>query len=366
MTIRRDQRSALVLGASGFLGRWLVTELLDQGVRTTAAIRSATSGQALVSWLEDHGVATGDLELLAVDLRVDGLGIGTDALPEVHEVYNVAGAYAFGMSQQEARAANVETARRAVEVSARLGVQRLVHVSGYRVGGQDPASVPWSPRRVSSEYGRLGAYEASKVEGDAVVQAAAQELGVPLTIANPSTVIGHSVTGESEQTFGLATTVLDLVAGRLRAIPGSSSLFVPVVTVDYLARFMVLLPTLDHTTGASYWVLDPDTPPFPEVLRLIGAHHQVGVPRLRLPVSMVRLLPSAITHAHPETRSFLSTDRYPTGPAEALARAHGLHHPDVAVSLCRWSDHLASLGTPPRPPAQRGMSTLQNTPMRSA
>jgi len=71
------------------------------------------------------------------------------------------------------------------------------------VGGQDPASVPWSPLRIATEYDRLGAYEASKVESDAVVQAAAHELGAPLTIANPSTVIGHSVTGKSAPSRGV-------------------------------------------------------------------------------------------------------------------------------------------------------------------
>ena len=365
MTTARDQRSALVFGASGFLGRWLVTELLDQGVPTTAAVRSAASARALMSWLRDHGVATEGLQHLLVDLTVDGLGIGTDAPPQVREVYNAAGAYAFGMTQQEARAGHVETTRRIVDLSATLGVQRMVHVSGYRVGGQDPASVPWSPRRIASEYGRLGAYEASKVESDAVVQAAAHELGVPLTIANPSTVIGHSVTGESDQTLGLATTVLDLIAGRLRAIPGGSSVFVPVVTVDYLTRFMVLLPTLEQTAGASYWILDPDTPPLPDLLRLIGEHHHVRVPRLRLPVQLIRLLPTSLTHAAPETLSFLSTDRYPTGPAEDLARAHGLRHADVATSLRRWSDHLASRGAP-RPPnaPQPAVWNLQNSSRR--
>lgn len=366
MSTAHVQRTALVFGASGFLGRWLVKELLDQGVRTTAAVRSAASGGALVSWLEDRGVATAGLQLLLVDLAVDGLGIDTHTLRPVREVYNVAGRYVFGMTQHEARAANVETTRRIVDLSATLGVQRLVHVSGYRVGGQDPASVPWSPQRIASEYDRLGAYEASKSESDAVVQAAALELGVPLTIANPSTVIGHSVTGESDQTLGLATTVLDLIEGRLRAIPGGSSVFVPVVTVDYLTRFMVLLPTLEQTADASYWILDPATPPLPDLLRLIGAHHHVRVPHVRLPVSLVRLLPPALTHADPEVLSFLSTDRYPTGPAEDLARAHGLRHSDVAVSLRRWSDHLVSLGKPrPLPAPQPGVSTLQNSPRRS-
>jgi nucleoside-diphosphate-sugar epimerase len=343
MTTAPEQRSALVFGSSGFLGRWLVRELLDQDVRTTAAVRSDTSARGLLSWLGDHGVATEGLDFLHVDLTVDGLSIeaGT-TLYQSCEVYNLAGAYAFGMTRDEARRANVDTAARVVELSSTLGASRLVHVSGYRVGGQDPASVPWSPQHIRVEYDRMGAYEASKAESDAVVQAAARTLGVALTIINPATVIGHSATGESNQILGLGTTVLDLIAGRLRAIPGGPSVFVPVVTVDYLTRFMALVPTLDETADASYWVLDPDTPTLPDLLRLIGTHRSVWVPRLRLPVRLVRLLPKSLTNADPEVLGFLSTDRYPTGPAEDLARAHGLHHPDVTVSLRRWSDYLVS------------------------
>ena len=50
-------RTPLVFGATGFIGRWLVKELLAQGVPTTAAVRSSASAGRLAAWLEDHGVA---------------------------------------------------------------------------------------------------------------------------------------------------------------------------------------------------------------------------------------------------------------------------------------------------------------------
>src|SRR5664279_1290414 len=45
-----------------------------------------------------------------------------------------------------------------------------------------------------------------------------------------------------------------------------------------------------------------------------------SVPRARIPVGLIRRLPVALTHADPETLSFLSTDPYPTPPADELAR----------------------------------------------
>lgn len=88
----------------------------------------------------------------------------------------------------------------------------------------------------------------------------------------------------------------------------------PVVTIDYLTRFIGLLPNLEQTLGMSYWVLDDDTHP------------------------------QSLTRAHPETLNFLSSDRYPTGPATELARSQGLRHPDVSTSLKRWSDYLEKKG----------------------
>jgi dihydroflavonol-4-reductase len=336
-------RSAVVFGATGFIGRWLVKELLDAGVSVTGVVRSEASGQMLRAWLTDHGSGNG-LGIARADLTREDLGWGSGEGPVATEVYNTAGAYAFGMGIEEARAANVDTSRRIVRYAATLpDLVRLVHLSGYRVGGQDPAAVPWSEERVRREYRRLGAYEASKVESDAVVQAESIRLGVPWTIVNPSSVIGHSVTGESPQLLGLATTVLDLLDGRLPALPGSSSTFIPVVTVDYLATFTALMPTLPETVGRSYWVLDDSTPALPDLLRLIGQEHGVRVPRMRVPIALLRTLPRAVTKADPETLTFLSSDRYPVGPAEEVARAHGLRHPDVNDALLHWSRHLDSL-----------------------
>ena len=87
-------------------------------------------------------------ETVDVDFDAGGLGIDAAAIAQVGEVYNVAGGYRFSMSVAEARATNVDSARRIVEFTATLAAPvRLVHLSGYRVGGQDPDSAPWSDRR---------------------------------------------------------------------------------------------------------------------------------------------------------------------------------------------------------------------------
>ncbi|MEV7804691.1 alpha/beta fold hydrolase [Microbispora sp. NPDC088329] len=331
-------RHALVLGATGFVGRHLVLALGRAGVRVSTASRSHESFRRLGHWLAEHGHDEPPADLRVDFTRPSPIEGECDG---VTEIYNCAGAYRFGMPADEARRANVGSVRAVVAFAARLPrLRRLVHVSGYRVGGQDPR--PWTEERRREAYRTLGAYEASKAEADAVFQAEAERLGVPWSIVNPASVIGDSATGEAGQYLGLATTLRDLWQGGLPAIPGDARTFVPVVAVDYLARFMTLLPVDETAERASYWLLDDDTPALPGLLALVAEHYRVKAPRVRVPVALVKRLPRRLTKADPETLTFLSGDRYPTGSARAFAARHGLVMPDTVTTIRRWADDLAA------------------------
>ncbi|GAA2166786.1 alpha/beta fold hydrolase [Actinomadura napierensis] len=350
-------RRALVFGAGGFIGRHLILALTREGVGVTVATRDARSHARLTSWLAEHGCGTAIREL-RVDFDSPGLvEEGPRTWEDVTEIYNCAAAYRFGMTEAEARRANVDSVTAIVSFAAKMPrLRRLVHVSGYRVGGQESANGPWSDDVARDVYRRLGAYEASKVEADAVFQAAAGRLGVPWSIVNPSSVIGDSTSGESDQQIGLAASIAEIWRGSVAALPGNARTFVPVIPIDYLARFMTLLPDDPDTAGRSFWVLDDRTPPLPDLLSLVGRHYQVRVPRMRIPVPVVRRLPAALTKADRETLSFLSSDRYPTDPARTLAERHGLKAPDTTGSILRWADHLAAHrfgAAPARGPARR-------------
>lgn len=307
---------AIVFGATGFIGRSLVAELLSRGRRVAAAVRNDT----LTPWLTSRGVDTGGLEIVTADITRPLSG-----LPEARDVYNAAARFAFGLGVQEARATNVTGALNVLEWAAALpGLRRLVHISGYRVSGADGRP----------DYAGLGAYEASKVEGDLAVRARARELEVPLTIANPSTVIGPG------QYVGLSALVEDLWNGRLPALPGGPDTFLPIATIDYFVRFLAEVPA--SPAGAHYWVLDDATPLLPELIGTIADHTGVRAPRRSVPVGLLRRLPRRLTGADPETLAFLSSDRYPTASARAFAASAGLEMPAAADALRGWADDLVA------------------------
>lgn len=343
MTTCENSRHALVFGASGLVGRHLVLTLAKSGVNVTAAVRSVESGASVERWLKEHGL-TQDIGTAIVDFEApEILPGGPSAFSFVTEIHNCAGSYRFGMTAHEARSANVGIVEKLIDFATDLPkLQRVVHISGYRVGGQDPATVPWSEDHRSAMYRELGAYEASKVESDAIFQAGALNRGLPWTIVNPSSVIGDSVTGESDQLIGLATTIEQIWTGKAAALPGDETTFLPVVTVDYLAAFMAAAAVDPAAAGKAFWVLDDATPPLADLLAHVGRHLGAKIPRVRMPVSVIKRLPQWITKADPETLHFMSSDRYPTESAVELAHRHGITMPDVLASLERWADHLAA------------------------
>ncbi|MGW0330103.1 alpha/beta fold hydrolase [Nocardia sp. NPDC003183] len=315
---------SVVFGAAGFIGRSLVAELLRNGNTVTAALR-AGSQDRLRTWLHGQRVDTAGLTITTTDIGEPDLALG-DTVEGVRDVYNAAALMKFGLDAQVARRVNLDGAVHVLEWAARQpDLRRVVHITGYRAaddGGEQ-------------DYGN-GAYEASKVEADALLRRLAAERDIPLTMANPAGVLGPG------QYFGLSDIIDNLWQGRLPALPGSADTFVPVVDLDYVARFIVGLPTHADTVGKSYPLLDAATPVLPELIRLVADHLHVGAPRFTLPTALVRRLPRAVTHADPEALSFLSSDRYDTSRSDAIAQRLGISHPPVDELLRTYADGIVA------------------------
>jgi nucleoside-diphosphate-sugar epimerase/pimeloyl-ACP methyl ester carboxylesterase len=338
---------SLVAGATGLIGRWLTAELLTRGRSVAVTVRGAPArGEELRGWLRDHDVDDRALTVVTADITRPGLGIAPDAvagLTAVRDVYNTAALFRFGLARAEASHANVDGALNVLRWAAdRPRLRRLVHVSGYRVSGAEPLPHPAPEDELVRLYRHYGAYEASKHEADAALRAHATAAGVPLTLVNPATVIGHSRTGEAGQYIGLAEMVERLWNGRLPALAGSRRTFLPVVTVDHLARFLAAVPAHDDAPLQAHWVLDSATPELPDLIALLARHLGVRPPRATLPVGLVRRLPRALTRTDPETLTFLSEERYDTASADALSAAAGFSHPPVADALRHWADRLVA------------------------
>ncbi|WP_280406962.1 alpha/beta fold hydrolase, partial [Nocardia carnea] len=191
-------------------------------------------------------------------------------------------------------------------------------------------------RESAEHYYGGGAYGASKFEAYPVRRERAAAAGVALTIANPSTVLGPG------QYLGLAELARDLWYGKLPALPGNARTLLPILDLGYFAEFLAALPHNPDTAGRSYTVLDPASPPLPELIGILARHMHVRVPRFTIPAGVVARLPRRLTGVDEERLAFLSEDRYDTSAATAVATAAGLTMPPTATILRDWADHLVS------------------------
>lgn len=355
----RDQH-AVVTGATGLIGRWLVPELTRIGRHVVALVRRADERRAeYLAWVTQHGGVAERVTLIDGDLAAPGLGLdaaGRAWVRTAHDVFHAGAVMQFGLSADVARRANVDGTRTLIELvleraAGEPPLRRFVHVSGFRIGdprtrdeiGIDSNAV-YEPARYARLYRRLGAYEASKLEADHLVRDAARRRGLPLTLIHPAAVIGDSQTGESTEIVGLAQVIEQLWRGAMAAIPGGRRHCLPLVTVDLVAAVTARAPALPETLGREYTLLDDATPLLGELVAQIAERIGVRAPRRYVPIKLARwllclgLAPGG--QAQAEGLAFISDRRYDGSAGRALAAAMGIAWPELGAAVTRYADYL--------------------------
>lgn len=363
----------VIFGATGEIGRWLVVELTAAGETVALVVRNVEARHSeFSSWINRHGGNASNIIYTEGDVTHDWLGISDAVLRTmfcVRLVYNLSGRYSWGMTRPDATAVNVTGAMRVVEFAAALPCRpRVVHASGYLVASEKRLAqlglrrdqLP-TERQWAKLYRDLGAYEASKVEGDFAVRAAAKQHNIDLTIINPAAVIGHSESGEITQITGFGEIVDQLWRGVMSAIPGRPDDWVPHVPVDYVARFMAKIPARDTERMAEYTLLCPGTPTFGEFVRLVASHLGVPAPTRSVPVGAVKVLLKAglgkLTGMSAEPLSFLVSFDFDTEAADRAAANVGLVCPKLLPALHKTLDHIIATGFGAYPEHRGGFRT---------
>ncbi|HVK98240.1 MAG TPA: SDR family oxidoreductase [Dongiaceae bacterium] len=346
-------QSILVTGATGFIGRWLVRELTAQGHAVLALLRRPESQlEELARWVKEHDGDPARLEAVRGDLEQPGWGLAEldrQRLQQVDLIYHLASRFAWEMEPVVARRANVESLSTLLELAdANPNLQRLVWVGGYMAGnpGLQHTLRQLEKGNWQAAYRRHGAYEASKLEGYVVLQQALAQRTIPWTFVHPSTVVGDSVSGEISQDIGLLKLVDALQKGRLTAVPGRRRDWLPLIPVDYLARFLAGVPSQSDEVGREYWVLDDGTPYLPELVRWLADGLGMPAPRMRIPVALLKWVLNAGLGRRwgmaAESLNFIDSARYDTRPALDLARRMGLQLPHtqgyVRNMVRYWAD----------------------------
>jgi nucleoside-diphosphate-sugar epimerase len=223
--------TALLTGASGFIGGRLRDALLDDGYDVVALTRA---GSPAPKRGRAAAVDYSDPESLSRVLEQER--------PEY--VFHVAGA-TKGVRYEDFQRGNVMPTQNLLDAVKRThpNLRRFLHVSSLTSHGP---STPERPSSEDDERKPVEHYGKSKLEADRVVEAASKD--VPATIICPPTVYGP---GDVD-----AFELFRLAARRLNVFYGNRATHMSFVYVDDLVRGMREAAAHDATLGKRYFLTD--------------------------------------------------------------------------------------------------------------
>ena len=336
----------LITGATGFVGHYLLANLLLQGQRCGVLLRSPLKDSLarLVPLLADLGVdlhaaiashqvvlVEGDLNSAAPD--VGSLLIGT--------IIHAAASTLFDRNGlNEPWRTNVQGTAQLLDWAKQWNVRNLHYVSTAYSSGRHEGIVPEAmhdgPRSFRNDY------EHSKCEGERLCQQWAQSTGGTLTIHRPSVVVGAYETGRASKFDGLylsarATQVFSqmydasdparhALSLRLRGRAEECQNLVP---VDYVAAMIAAAVAHPAMQGRIFHLVHPNPPTNQMISDSLNRHFNVAGSHWVAPESFDGM--ELTEHeqifnsfSKPISHYFVDTPRFERSNAAELERIAGL------------------------------------------
>ncbi|MER7722425.1 amino acid adenylation domain-containing protein [Streptomyces sp. NPDC096323] len=272
---RRTSRPAarpLLTGASGFLGAFLLRDLIETTGGPVDCLVRAEDGQRaadrLRTTLERYGLWNPrHAELIRPvpgDLAAPGLGLSPqDRTALVHRlgpVIHNGARVNFAAGYGDLRAPNVAGTEELLRLLADSDSPGMHYVSTTSVyapaSGADPVTVTeWTPTGPAADL--PDGYAQSKWAAEQLV-GQARERGLPVTVYRPGRISGDTATGACQDRDLLWQLIKGcLQAGAVPDLPYGTTDWVP---VDYVSAAVVALSTSGGTGAETYHLTNPDAP----------------------------------------------------------------------------------------------------------
>ena len=276
--------SYFVTGATGFIGRHLVQELLDHregDIYVLVRKGSLPRMEALIRRWDTNRVipVTGDLSKA-------GLGVAkkwvTEHRGKVDHFFHVAAIYDMTADDETNEELNVGGTRHALELAESLQVGCFHQVSSVAAAGEYHGRFD---ETMFDEGQHLpSAYHRTKFESEKIVR---EEATVPWRVYRPAVVVGDSQTGEMDKIDGpyYFFPTMKLLRDRLPAwLPmiGADLGDTNVVPVDYVAKAMDHIAHVPDRDGEAFHLVNPEPQPVVDMVNLFCA--AAGAPQFSTPI----------------------------------------------------------------------------------
>jgi len=355
--------SYFVTGATGFIGRHLVSNLLKRKGTVYVLVRKSSQAK-----LRDIGERMGwdmaRVQPVVGDLAKPRLGVSPAQLKalsgKVKHFFHLAAIYDLAASAEAQIGPNVDGTRHAIECAEAIGAKTFHHTSSIAVAGLYSGVFR---EDMFAEAEKLDhPYFRTKHEAEKVVR---EHCSIPFRIYRPSMVIGHSKTGEIDKIdgpyyfFTLIKKLRSLLPPWMPTI-GIEGGRMNMVPVDYVADAMDYIAHKPGLDGGCFHLTDPAPRRIGEVLNLFARAGHAPQMSMRLDARMFSFIPAPVRMAlgslAPVKRftgmvlkdlgipsSVLGLINYPTRfdcrETERALKGSGIRVPDLETYAWRLWDH---------------------------
>ncbi len=295
--------SYFVTGATGFIGRNLVEQLLEREGTIYVLVREGSRGR--LEELRSRWDA-GDDRIVPIvgDISEPRLGVSDEDVErlrgEIGHLFHLAAIYDMTADEETQRVANVEGTRHMVEFAEAIEADRVHMVSSIAAAGLFKGTFHES---MFDEAQSLDThpYFRTKHESERVVR---EELDRPWRVYRPGIVVGHSETGEIDKVDG-PYYFFKLIQRLRNALPpwfptiGVEGKNINLVPVDFVARAMdhIAHKDTDPPTpldGQAFHLTDPNPKSAGQVINVFARAAHAPQMGMRLDPKMFAVIPEGV------------------------------------------------------------------------
>jgi len=280
-------KRVLVTGGTGFLGAYLILELLRTTEHELLCLARGHRGQSgaarLHARLREVAGSLGLSDALseAVERRVQvldgqltaprlGLSDAVVAQLAIDEIWHCAALIQFlAARRKDVFEANVTGTQRVLELARELGAPPVNVVSTAYLAGERRGPVEEGPH--DPAFAPNNCYEESKRVVETMLAEAGASWGLPYRVFRPSIIVGHSITLRPDSTSGVYGYLALVLALRRQLAASRPGYFernpvrvltepgprLNLICVDTAVDLMCRLAARDDTLGGTYHIVSP-------------------------------------------------------------------------------------------------------------